>query len=298
MSKIFISRNREQLGEFSEEDVVHGLMNGRFSPSDLAWREGMDAWRPLEELQLVEKAASQRPLTALSEPEGFPSHVGAPTPGGPPWEAEGEGLAKRWWETSFGAIFSPISTFSQMKVTGGFGAPLLYYFLCALLAGLFYGIIQVVIVLVMLGMGMSAEELQAMGLMTTGSLVLSIPITLISAILGAAMGCVFGAFVGGGIVHLCLMLLGAANRGYEGTVRAICYSGGAIQVMALVPVLGWLGAIIWGPVMYVIALKEAHQSESWRVIIAVLLPMLVCCGLVLVLAMAVGGLAAAAARGM
>ncbi len=269
---------------------MHGLMNGQFFGSDLAWMEGMDEWRPLAELNLVEKAMARPPEVGALEPVLAPGLQAAGSRGNFPWETAGEGWFGRWWQTTWGAIASPIRTFSAMPVTGGFGAPLLYYFVCAMLAGIIYGVVQALLTLVMSGAGAAAGEGDAAALMA-GSLACSVPLTLAMTLVASAIGVVIGAFVGGGIVHVCLMLLGAANRGYEGTVRAVCYSGGAINALSIVPILGWLGAVFWGPVVYVIALKEAHKTEYWRVIIAVLLPLLVCCGAAIAVVFAVGGVA-------
>jgi hypothetical protein len=290
MSKIFLSRNREQLGEFTEEQVVHGLMNGRFFGSDLAWREGMEEWRPLSELDLVEKAVARPPEVGALEPLGVPSQQAAGSRGDIAWETTGEGWVGRWWQTTWSVIASPIRTFSAMPVTGGFGKPLLYYFVCGMLYGIVWGVFQVLLTLVMSAAGVATGEAETAALMG-GSLACSIPLTLAIMVVASALGVVIGAFVGGGIVHVCLMLLGAANRGYEASVRAVCYCGGAVNTVSIVPILGWLAAALWGPVVYVIALKEAHKTDYWRVIIAVLLPLIVCCGAGFVLASAMGGLA-------
>lgn len=45
--QIHIARNSVQLGVFSPEDVAAGLSSGRFLVTDLAWRDGMQAWMPL-----------------------------------------------------------------------------------------------------------------------------------------------------------------------------------------------------------------------------------------------------------
>jgi hypothetical protein len=45
--QIHVARNSAQLGVFSPEDVVAGLSSGRFHVTDLAWRDGMQAWTPL-----------------------------------------------------------------------------------------------------------------------------------------------------------------------------------------------------------------------------------------------------------
>ena len=47
--QIHIARKGAQLGVFNLEEVRPGLSGGRFLPTDLAWREGMAAWKPLGE---------------------------------------------------------------------------------------------------------------------------------------------------------------------------------------------------------------------------------------------------------
>ncbi len=47
MAMIFVNRDRQSLGQFTEQDISNGLADGRFLPEDLAWKEGMEAWQPL-----------------------------------------------------------------------------------------------------------------------------------------------------------------------------------------------------------------------------------------------------------
>lgn len=291
MSPIFISRDRKQLGEFTEEQVIHGLMNGEFFPSDLAWREGMDDWLPLSELQLVEKAVSQPPPAESGDAFGSPLIQPASIAAGSiPWEQGEGGVFSKWWKTTSGGLFSPTLTFSRMPVTGGFGQPLLYFMVTSILASLVTMGLLVVIFLVAAPFMAGAEG----GAQAATFLGIKLIIQIISSFLSAVLSAVISAFVGGGIIHLCLMIFGAAGRGFEATYRAVCYAGGAGYALYLVPVLGWIAAIVWYPIIYVVALKEAHQTDYWRVILAVLLPVLICCGAIFALSMAVGGLAAAA----
>ncbi|CAN5803337.1 hypothetical protein BH11VER1_BH11VER1_02800 [soil metagenome] len=46
----YISRDRQQFGKYTEEDIRYGLAEGKFLGTDLAWQKGMEAWRPLDEL--------------------------------------------------------------------------------------------------------------------------------------------------------------------------------------------------------------------------------------------------------
>ncbi len=47
MGTIFISREGKPSDQFTEAEVAEGLRTGRFLPGDLAWKEGMETWKPL-----------------------------------------------------------------------------------------------------------------------------------------------------------------------------------------------------------------------------------------------------------
>lgn len=103
-----------------------------------------------------------------------------------------------------------------------------------------------------------------------------------------------GAFVGGGITHLFLLLFGAGQKGYMTTVRANLY-GSATGVIYLVPCCGALVASIWTLVITIVGLTEMHQSTTGRVLAAVFAPVVLCCvciGLAVGIAFLVGGAAA------
>jgi len=301
MKTIFISRNREQLGQFSEEEVKSGLQTGRFRPDDLAWKEGMDEWQPLSTFNLG-TVAPKVPLYSGEVAGSVPGpdetllvavfHVQIPAAavaGDFPWEDKSLGFMARWWGTTKGTLFAPIKTFGAMPVTGGYGNPILFYLVGALLGGLVVGVTQVLLQTFVLAASGSADAAAAGG----ASLLCALPIAVGSILVGSAIGVLIGAFLGGGIIHLLLMIFGGAKNGYEASVRAVCYAGGAIGTMQVVPLLGWLAASIWGPIIYVIALKEAHKTDYWRVILAVLVPVVVCCGFVIFLAIAIPGIIAA-----
>ena len=50
MPHYHVSRAREQLGVFPQEEVLAKLNRGELLPSDLAWAEGMSNWQPLASL--------------------------------------------------------------------------------------------------------------------------------------------------------------------------------------------------------------------------------------------------------
>ena len=50
MPHYHVSRAREQLGVFPQEEVLAKLNRGELLPGDLAWTEGMSSWQPLASL--------------------------------------------------------------------------------------------------------------------------------------------------------------------------------------------------------------------------------------------------------
>ncbi len=62
--QIHIARQTIQLGVFSAEEVAAGLANGRFTRLDLAWTNGMAAWKPLGEWPEFATAVPSSPVDA------------------------------------------------------------------------------------------------------------------------------------------------------------------------------------------------------------------------------------------
>lgn len=77
-------------------------------------------------------------------------------------------------------------------------------------------------------------------------------------------------FIGSGLNHVFLALVGAANRGYEATFRALAYSG-APAALSLVPVVGSLAGWFWSIVITVIAFKYVHRTTYSRVAASLLI---------------------------
>ena len=97
---------------------------------------------------------------------------------------------------------------------------------------------------------------------------------------------VMGIFISAVVAHLSLMIVGGAKKPYEATFRVVSYAGGACAILQLVPVCGGLVMWIWSIVLMVVGFSEVHGIGKGRALVAVLLPMIVCCGLILALLMA------------
>jgi len=63
-------------------------------------------------------------------------------------------------------------------------------------------------------------------------------------------------------------------------------------VLQLIPVCGGVIAAVWGIVVNCIGLARAHETDTGRAVLAVFLPIILCCGLGFVILFMAGGLAA------
>jgi hypothetical protein len=89
-------------------------------------------------------------------------------------------------------------------------------------------------------------------------------------------------FIGSAVLHLCMLMTGAARREFMVTYRVLCFTAGAIVWLAVVPFIGGAIAGIWNLVISIVGLARAHNSSVGRVLFAYLLPNLLCallCGL-------------------
>jgi hypothetical protein len=87
-----------------------------------------------------------------------------------------------------------------------------------------------------------------------------------------------GLFVGSGILHLCLMLVGGAKRSYEATFRVMCFAAGSAYPLMIVPICGGMISGVWCLVLECIGLTKVHDTSTGKAVLAVLLPLVVCCG--------------------
>jgi hypothetical protein len=93
-------------------------------------------------------------------------------------------------------------------------------------------------------------------------------------------------FIRAALMHVCLMLVDGNRSGFEATFRVAAYTE-AVWIISIVPFCGNVVAMVWGTALAIVGLQRVHQTEAWRAVLAVLLPLLVClasCGGVLMVA--------------
>ena len=265
MAMIHVNRGATSLGVFSEEDVREGLRSGRFAPSDIGWREGMATWQPLSQFPEFGAAAPAAPpaqtaAAATSEPV---THTGLP------WDHRRErGFFNAFVETLVMVLTRPSEAFTAMKREGGFGEPLIY----ALIGGCAGGFVSFLFSLGLKSVGVFADRhdtFSAMAGMGAGSAAFIILLPLFIII---------GLFIGSAVIHLCLMIVGGANQSFETTFRVLAFTQGSTGPLQMIPVCGGVIAGVLALVCNCVGLARAHETDTGRAVLAVLLPVIVCCG--------------------
>lgn len=220
--------------------------------------------------------------------------AGGPPPGGQreqgtPWERREQlGLVPALVETTGQVLLHPADFFRRMPVAGGLGAPILY----ALIVGYLGIVVQAVYQAVLhIGLGSALRGFGDRGALGGLGPVLQGGAGLIFQIVLGPVLLLMGLFIGAGIYHLILMLMGQAREGFEATVRVVSY-GHAASVVMLLPFCGGLVAVVWWIVIGIVGLSEAHRIGRGSAAVAILAPIVLaccCCGLGLLLTF--GGIA-------
>jgi len=277
MALIHISRDREMLGKFTEVEVADGLRSGRFLPGDLAWQEPMETWKPLSTFtHLTEDLPEQGSGLPPTMPPVLPE---------PAWE-RGEGLLRgRDLVASIRQILvEPIRTFQALPPEGGLAKPLQMAILACWATGALALAYQFMAALINPEMffGEASKSL-------TPPLM---AVAFVGAWIVMPIFIVFGIFLSAAGFHLGLVLTGGANKPFAATVRTLAYVTAATSVLQIVPLCGGYLYPLANVIYSVFALREVHRTDLWRVVVAALIVFLLCCGVFVGMATALGAVMA------
>jgi len=186
--------------------------------------------------------------------------------GSTPWEDMASlGFFTAFFRTMKEVLFSPTTFFRNMPVSKGMGSPLWYGVIISFL-GTTVGLLEQYAFSGFIGSFSQAEGMEGVNFFQTAFLLMYV---FILPILIA-----IGLFIGSGIFHICLMIVGAGKRGFEATFRVVSYTSSS-QAFALVPFLGGFIIVIYNLVLWTIGFRESHRTTTGRAFIAVLLPMII-----------------------
>jgi hypothetical protein len=275
MGSIHVARDGAQLGTFSLEEIREGLRAGKFFASDVGWQTGMADWRPLSEFVTAPGAAPTPGAMPLAVSEV------ASTPGtgtGLPWEHRQQtGFFKAFVETVSLLITKPGEAFTMMKPEGGLGDPLLF----AIIGGSAGSIVSFLFQFLMRGLPGFGGHNPAFEMFGTGWAIFFLLLT--------PVGLALGVFIGSGILHLCLMLVGGANKSFETSFRVVCFSVGSSYLFSMIPICGGLITLVYNIVLEITGVARAHQTTTGKAVLAVFLPLVICCGVFILLGVLIGG---------
>jgi hypothetical protein len=294
MATIHVNRGATSLGVFPEEQVRESIRAGRFLSTDLGWKEGMPSWQPLSQFaEFAADFAVASPMAAAAPPPQTPAVATSPAPSagstsvaprsGLPWdERHSKGFVTAFIETLQMVLSRPTEAFTAMRREGGLGEPLIY----ALIGGCVGGAVSFLFSLGLQSVGLFADRhntFATMAGMGVGSIAFIVLLPVLITI---------GLFIGAAVIHVCLMIVGGAKQSFETTFRVLAFSHGSTGPLQMIPICGGLIASIWALVINCIGLARAHETETGRAVLAVLLPLIVCCGGGILIAIMFGALGA------
>ena len=208
------------------------------------------------------EAVIQPPLPETAPPSGGREKT--------PWEdREARGFFAGLFKTLNESLFRPSQFFKKMPVTGGLTDPMLYGLIVGMAGVMFsyfwrillHGVIQNTMPWMQSAAGQHMFQGVSLALLAFLS-----PFLII-----------LWLFISSGILHVCLMMVKGAKHGFESTFRVIAY-GGSANIFMAIPFCGGLLWLVWTIVLYVIGLREAHETTGGKAAFAVFLPLIVCCG--------------------
>ncbi len=311
MASWFYASNSEQVGPVEDAELLRLLREGRISGATLVWKDGLPEWVPLagvrhelqDDLSEMMPRRSDGPAPQPGQPLPTPNSpvagsggygagaagthmMSAPLydtradagfPEGPAWEDQSLPFFGRIWETLRPSLLQPREFFSDMRRAGDYTQPMIYLAILGFVGTLIGMIWQMPFQM----MSLAAQGQQGGGggggAAATGGV-----LGLVCTVLFAPVVIVILAWISAGIYHLVLSLLGGANEGYEATFRVVCYSSAATTMLNIIPCVGGCVGTVWMIVMLVIGLSTVHETDGWKAAVAVIAPIVLCLGAVLV----------------
>ena len=179
-----------------------------------------------------------------------------------PWEDQDKiGFLEGLLCTLKESLFTPQEFFYKLPVEGGFFIPLLY----ALIIETFATLVSYAWAFSLDRSWFGTTKLPGFWIIILGVLV---PILVFLRI-------IISAFV----LHISLFLVSAAKRNFEATFRVVCYSCGP-ELFNVVPVVGGAVAFVWQLYLVTLVFERFMVLQQARSLTAVLLPLILCCGLI------------------
>jgi hypothetical protein len=259
MSKIHVARNQQKLGEFSNEEIQEGLQQGRFYPTDLYWMEGMRQWEPLKNfLHPAQDHGANNVPPPITDPEN--KEVGPM----PSWEKRSKlGIIPAIVATAKEVLTEPSRTFSAMDKSDSAKSAVVFCIvvssICASISFLYN----------CLWLFLKPEQISKQYPFLSKEIFpfFAIGMIVLMPVLNGLFLFIFSA-----LFNFCLFLFGANKHGFNTTLRVLAYTQGSTSILLLIPICGSFLNTIWYLIASIIGLTQAHQTQTWKVIVSILAP--------------------------
>lgn len=254
----------------------------------------MANWQPLS--QFTELAAdfaagapasgappTQTPATPTS-PGSAPTAASAAPRSGLPWERRDTlGFANGFIQTVTLILTRPTEAFTAMRTEGGLADPLLFGVIGGSIGVIIWTLVSVLIHSLGLAAALSQQNsLDSLFGASVGGAMLFVRLIMTPIFIAV------GLFIWAGLVHVFLMMVGGANKTFETTFRALSFAYGATSLLAIIPCCGWAIAGVWGLVADCIGISRSHETDIGRAVMGVILPVVICCGGIVVICLMLG----------
>lgn len=221
-------------------------------------------------------AAGERRTAGSAGRDASGRSTSSPGDGGPvAWEDPGLGFPVDAWRSWRESLLEPASFFRRIDHAAPLARPILYFLLVSVTGAFFHLVWQAYLYVPMMGQaaayGGDAYVIQ---------------------FFAAPFVVLIGLGVQTLILHLFVLMLAPERRGIGSTARVICYASGP-ALLSIVPFVGALAGGIWGLILQVVGIREAHRTSTGRAVVVVLAPIilafLAALLLIVLMALAMGG---------
>ncbi len=186
----------------------------------------------------------------------------------PPWERrERYGFLNGLYLTIKDVLLTPGTFFHRMPTQVGLAQPLYFALVLGVVAAFFGWMWSLAGSSLQMFVAEDLEELVKGPLYSFLAFLFS-PVTVAILVLLKA-----------GLIHLMLMLVGGNRLGFEATFRVAAY-GEAASILALLPFCGGVLGVLWSLFITIVGLYSIHETDPWRAVLAVIVPMVVCLSMI------------------
>lgn len=293
MSYSIVGGDGKPYGPYGAEEIRKFYAEGMLNAQSLVHLAGEAEWTPLgKRADFADLFAPQQsaqapqpppppPAPAYAAPAYAPPSQGWGTPPPSttvpnpiPWEAKPRGPAvNALVDTAKLFALTPAEAWKRTPPLGDYIPPLLYALILSWIGGFFSVAWSRLFTTSWISM-LPPEARQAL------------PAALLAGA-GSGIGTIIfypilisvGLFIGSAVAHVCMMIVGGlkdSNAGYEGTFRSLSYSAVA-DLAYVIPIGGGLVAAVWKTWLVVQGLSTIHRTTQGKALMAVLIPVLLCC---------------------